>query len=132
MALKAARGAKLIPGEKEKEADVLEAKYLKILNQHSPLLALVLPELDKRVSGLAGVLPVLKGLQGLRARREEGSMRGNLGALRSAISIYYGSEGFYPLRLCTLVPKYIQEIPPGDWKYNPKTGEVSSKSHPDW
>jgi uncharacterized RDD family membrane protein YckC len=42
----------------------------------------------------------------------EGATKGNLGALRSGISIYYGdAEGQYPASLDALVPKYIPEIP---------------------
>lgn len=54
-------------------------------------------------------------------KSREGSTKGNLAAIKSAIQVYYGdTEGFYPsgpktnpstLLSTTLVPKYIKEIP---------------------
>lgn len=48
----------------------------------------------------------------------EASCKGNLGAIRSALSIYYGSnEGIYPSSMAALTPNYMAEIPnakPGD------------------
>ena len=42
----------------------------------------------------------------------EASCKGNLGAIRSALSIYYGSnEGIYPSTIGALVPNYMAEIP---------------------
>ena len=45
----------------------------------------------------------------------EGSSKGNLGAIRSSLSIYYGDmEGQYPQQLAalTLSGKYLPSIPP--------------------
>ena len=43
--------------------------------------------------------------------------------LQGAIAIYYANnDGKYPKKLEDLVPKYINEIPGGDWEYNSKTG----------
>lgn len=57
-------------------------------------------------------------------KSKEGSTKGNLGSLRSALSIYYGdTEGQYPdggLKtngspvLAALVPKYLAAVPPAD------------------
>ena len=48
----------------------------------------------------------------LITKSQEGSTKANLGALRSALSIYYSDmEGFYPTDINALVPKYIQQIP---------------------
>ncbi|MBI4345540.1 MAG: type II secretion system protein [Elusimicrobia bacterium] len=47
-------------------------------------------------------------------KSNEGSSKGNLGAVRSALSIYYGDmEGLYPSDLAALAvnKKYIAEIP---------------------
>jgi hypothetical protein len=85
---------------------------------------------------------------------------GNLGALRSAVSIYYGdTEGVFPARLSALVPRYLSRIPDvvtcqhgtqnsetyyssrptsaasvketGMWGYVPRTGEVFISSRED-
>ncbi len=49
-------------------------------------------------------------------KSNEGATKGNLGALRSAVSIYYGEqEGLFPTTLAILTAqqgKYIKEIPP--------------------
>src|ERR1700685_3583171 len=52
----------------------------------------------------------------LVAKSQEGACKGNLGTLRSALSIYYGdTEGFYPVDNFngSLIPssKYLQGIP---------------------
>jgi uncharacterized RDD family membrane protein YckC len=48
----------------------------------------------------------------LMKKSGEGATKGNLGTLRSGISIYYGdAEGQYPASLDVLVPKYIPVIP---------------------
>jgi prepilin-type N-terminal cleavage/methylation domain-containing protein len=51
------------------------------------------------------------------AKSQEGSTKGNLGTLRSAISVYYGdNDGEYPMDTLygSLLPgnKYLQGIPP--------------------
>jgi prepilin-type N-terminal cleavage/methylation domain-containing protein len=49
-------------------------------------------------------------------KSNEGATKGNLGALRSAVSIYYGEqEGMFPsdtLAILIVNGKYIKEIPP--------------------
>lgn len=53
----------------------------------------------------------------LIAKSQEGSTKGNLGTIRSALSIYYGdTEGWYPgdstaLTPLTLGQKYLQNMP---------------------
>jgi prepilin-type N-terminal cleavage/methylation domain-containing protein len=50
----------------------------------------------------------------LIAKSQESSARGRLGALRSALSIYYGAtEGWYPTDdlTSTLPPRFIPELP---------------------
>ena len=45
-------------------------------------------------------------------RAQEGKAKGNLGAIRSALSIFYGdNEGQYPESLDELVPNYLKNIP---------------------
>jgi prepilin-type N-terminal cleavage/methylation domain-containing protein len=47
-------------------------------------------------------------------KSSEGASKGNLGAIRSALSIYYGDmEGEYPLNLATLTiaGKYLNPVP---------------------
>jgi len=47
-------------------------------------------------------------------KSNEGSTKGNLGAVRSALSIYYGDmEGYYPMNLASLTAsgKYMSAIP---------------------
>ena len=47
-----------------------------------------------------------------RGARKEGAAKGSLGAIRSALSIYYGDkEGVYPASLDALPPKYLGSIP---------------------
>ncbi|PKN00136.1 MAG: hypothetical protein CVU78_02890 [Elusimicrobia bacterium HGW-Elusimicrobia-2] len=60
-------------------------------------------------------------------------IKANLAGLRTAISIYYNDKaGVSPSSLEELSPRYIAKIPEGDWDYNPATGELISKSHPEW
>ena len=72
-------------------------------------------------------------IQELQAKYKLKDLKTNLGALRSAIAIYYGANmGTWPPSLEELFPEYIDSISKGDWKYDPKTGKVISKSHPSW
>ncbi|MBL0348885.1 MAG: prepilin-type N-terminal cleavage/methylation domain-containing protein [Elusimicrobia bacterium] len=49
---------------------------------------------------------------GLVIRSKEAAVKGKLGSLRSAISIYYAeNEGEFPTNAHWLVPKYLDEIP---------------------
>jgi hypothetical protein len=53
-----------------------------------------------------------KKLGDLDKLSREGEAKGNLGSVRSALSIYYGDhDGAYPKTLDELVPKYLPEIP---------------------
>lgn len=52
----------------------------------------------------------------LISKSQEGATKGNLGTIRSALSIYYGdTEGFYPIdatmTTLTASQKYLQSIP---------------------
>lgn len=52
----------------------------------------------------------------LLRKADEGGLQGNLGSLRSAVSIYYAdTDGLYPRTLAALTAasKYLKEIPPG-------------------
>lgn len=75
------------------------------------------------LTGVGALLGVLMALLFFAVReigprhRSEGSAKGNLGAVRSALSIYYGDmEGYYPLTLDALTEsgKYISTIPKVD------------------
>ena len=45
-------------------------------------------------------------------KAKEASAKGQLGAVRSAVSIYYGDcEGNWPMSLASMTPTYMQEIP---------------------
>ncbi|PIR16085.1 MAG: hypothetical protein COV48_10835, partial [Elusimicrobia bacterium CG11_big_fil_rev_8_21_14_0_20_64_6] len=48
----------------------------------------------------------------LADKAAEGRSKGNLGAVRSALSIYYGdNEGVYPASFNQLIPKYVRGVP---------------------
>jgi prepilin-type N-terminal cleavage/methylation domain-containing protein len=58
---------------------------------------------------------------GMLQKAQEGALKGNLGTMRSALSIYYSDQGQYPVCpaigpasavLDSLVPAYIKDIPP--------------------
>jgi len=61
----------------------------------------------------AGILAVVAvSIYRLIQKANEAAEKGNLGALKSAISLYYGNnEGLYPETLDALVPVYISAIP---------------------
>lgn len=71
------------------------------------------------IAVLAGV--AIPKFADLINKSREGATKGNLGAIRSAILVYYGdTEGYYPsgsktnpstLLTTTLVPKYLKELP---------------------
>jgi type II secretory pathway pseudopilin PulG len=45
-------------------------------------------------------------------KSEEGATKGNLGVMRSALSIYYSdTEGTYPTDINALTPVYLNNIP---------------------
>lgn len=65
---------------------------------------------------------------GLTIKARESVTKGNLGVLRSALSIYYGDmEGWYPTdALSSLVPRYLTAMPLKDTPpYHPKGNSVS-------
>jgi len=58
-------------------------------------------------------------------KSKDGATKGNLGAIRSALQIYYAEmEGSYPGDLDALAPKYISEIPTA--KLGPYHGDSSA------
>jgi hypothetical protein len=85
---------------------------------------LLKPDVDERrktiVVAAALALPVLlflfcQKVSELMRSPSEGAVKGNLGAIRSAVSIYYGDmEGVYPstLESLTVGGKYLPDIPP--------------------
>lgn len=55
----------------------------------------------------------------------EGTVKANLGLVRSSLSIYYGdTEGKYPSAPKDLVPKYFSSFPPVELPDHGSTGEV--------
>jgi len=80
----------------------------------------VFPEIEtKRVR--LNIAPMLE-------KEKENQIKGNLGALRSAITMYYALNERFPDSLEDLVPqKIVLEIPSpidGDWEYDPENGMV--------
>ncbi|MBI5624728.1 MAG: hypothetical protein HY924_13195 [Elusimicrobia bacterium] len=77
------------------------------------------PLQEKREALLEGLVTKLESMLGpeqvkqVRAQEREGSAKGSLGAIRSALSIYYGDrEGIYPSDPNQeLTPKYLSSIP---------------------
>ncbi|UPT73971.1 MAG: hypothetical protein M0D55_19420 [Elusimicrobiota bacterium] len=67
-----------------------------------------LKAIDKDLGEVVGP----ENLRKARSARKEGGAKGNLGAIRSALSIYYGDkEGKYPAAVRELIPKYLARIP---------------------
>jgi prepilin-type N-terminal cleavage/methylation domain-containing protein len=65
------------------------------------------------IIGILAAIAIPKFAELLR-KSNEGKMKGNLGALRSALSIYYGDmEGHFPADMysLTVAGKYLSEIP---------------------
>ena len=63
------------------------------------------------IIGLLAVLAVPK-FANLVLRSQEAVVKGHLGSVRSAISIYYANtEGIFPVSLFPLIPDYIEKIP---------------------
>lgn len=62
------------------------------------------------IIGILAAIAIPKFAQLIR-KAKEGATKGNLGALRSAVSISYGDNEIYPVDLTDLVPNYIKEIP---------------------
>lgn len=66
------------------------------------------------IIGILAAIAIPKFAELIR-KSSEGASKGNLGALRSAMSIYYGDmEGQYPANLAALTigGKYLTSIPP--------------------
>lgn len=64
-------------------------------------------------------------LSRMRGQQGEGQAKGSLGALRSALSIYYGDkEGKYPSDLSELIPKYLTRIPAVEVAGHPSSSSV--------
>ena len=65
------------------------------------------------IIGILAAIAIPKFAELIR-KSNEGATKGNLGAIRSALSIYYGDmEGYYPLNADTLTigGKYLTTIP---------------------
>ena len=65
------------------------------------------------IIGILAAIAIPKFAELIR-KSNEGATKGNLGAVRSALSIYYGDmEGYYPLNADTLTVsgKYLSAIP---------------------
>lgn len=64
-------------------------------------------------------------LSRMRGQQGEGQAKGSLGALRSALSIFYGDkEGKYPSDLSELLPKYLTRIPTVEVAGHPASSSV--------
>ena len=101
------------------------------------------------IIGILAAIAIPKFAELIR-KSNEGATKGNLGAIRSALSIYYGDmEGYYPLNADTLTVsgKYLSTVPKaktpsyhtdgsvftnasviddsgnGGWRYNNVTGD---------
>ena len=102
------------------------------------------------IIGILAAIAIPKFAELIR-KSNEGATKGNLGAIRSALSIYYGDmEGYYPLNADTLTisGKYLSAVPKsktpsyhadgsafvnasvisdttGGWRYNNVTGDAN-------
>lgn len=57
-----------------------------------------------------------------KKNHDQAHAKGHLGALRSALSMYYGdTEGRYPVALDALVPKYLAAVPTLELPDHPPT-----------
>lgn len=78
------------------------------------------PALLRKIAVTGGLVAAFSYLAAVKfgeltRKGTEGATRGNLGAIRSALSIYYGDlEGRYPVDMLTLTVagKYLEKIPP--------------------
>ena len=66
-------------------------------------------------------------------KSKEGATKGSLGAIRSALAVYYGDwEGWFPVEestpLSCMMPKYIKAIPRAKI---PKAKDYGTPGHPD-
>ena len=66
-------------------------------------------------------------------RAREASTKGNLSAVRSAVSIYYGSEeGVAPITLAGLVSDYMARVPGGNIPFVDTNGDGTSDASYTW
>ncbi|HXT02516.1 MAG TPA: hypothetical protein VN915_17730, partial [Elusimicrobiota bacterium] len=64
------------------------------------------------VLGIVAAIAIPK-FSNLNTQAAEGSTKGRLGMMRSALSIYYGdAQGHYPANVADLVPKYLPAVEP--------------------
>lgn len=80
-------------------------------------------------------LVVIPKFNNLMQSAKEGSTKGNLGVLRSAIKMYYAeNEGLNPSTLTAgLIPKHLNELPPvriGTYNHPIRSGEISATDDP--
>lgn len=85
------------------------------------------------IIGILAAIAVPKFAELIR-KSNEGATKGNLGALRSALSIYYADmEGLYPDRISSLTTggKYLSELPyTRTWHHEPRNVETRSANFP--
>ena len=82
------------------------------------------------IIGILAAIAVPKFADLIR-KSNDGATKGNLSALRSAVSIYYAEmEGVYPGDIASLTPKYISEIPKA--RLGPYHSESSDICVIDW
>jgi prepilin-type N-terminal cleavage/methylation domain-containing protein len=83
------------------------------------------------IIGILAAIAIPKFAELIR-KSNEGSSKGNLGAVRSALSIYYGDmEGLYPVELISLTQngKYMASIPKGKApNYHPDSAAINTGS----
>ena len=83
------------------------------------------------IIGILAAIAIPKFAELIR-KSNEGATKGNLGAIRSALSIYYGDmEGYYPLNLTSITTsgKYMSAIPKSKTpNYHPDTSAVVNNS----
>ena len=81
------------------------------------------------IIGILASIALVKYADLLR-KSQEGAQQGNLGSLRSAISIYYGDmDGHYPSDVLSLTQngKYLNAVPFSELKgYHTDTAQISS------
>ena len=85
------------------------------------------------IIGILAAIAIPKFAELIR-KSNEGSAKGNLGALRSALSIYYGDmEGLYPVDLTALTSggKYLNTITKAKApNYHPDSQSINQNSGP--
>ena len=83
------------------------------------------------IIGILAAIAIPKFAELIR-KSNEGATKGNLGAVRSALSIYYGDmEGYYPLNLTAITAggKYMSAVPKSKTpNYHPDTLTTTNAS----